>query len=126
MDILIAAVGRWKSDPARALYEDYASRSAWPIALREVEEKRKLPESALKEREAALLLAALPRRDCRIVALDGRGRGLSSPAFAALLGAWRDAGTATVAFVIGGAARHGAAGAAPGEPLASLRPAALA
>lgn len=122
MDILIAAVGRWKSDPARALYEDYASRSAWPIALREVEEKRKLPEAALKEREAALLLAALPRRDCRVVALDGGGRGLSSPAFAALLGSWRDAGTPTVAFLIGGAAGHGPAATARADLVMSLGP----
>ena len=122
MDILIAAVGRWKSMPARALYEEYAARSAWPIALREVEEKRKLPEAALKEREAALLLATLPRRDCRVVALDGGGRGLSSPAFAALLGGWRDAGTATVAFLIGGAAGHGAAVAARADLMLSLGP----
>ena len=44
------------------------------IALREVEEKRKLPEAALKEREAELLLATVPRRDCRVVVLDGGGR----------------------------------------------------
>src|SRR5262250_23511 len=98
MEILIAAVGRWKGDTARALYEDYAARSAWPILLREVEEKHKLPDAALREREAELLLAALPRRDCRVVTLDGGGRGLSSPAFAAQLERWRDAGAATVAF----------------------------
>jgi len=122
MDILIAAVGRWKSDPARALYEDYAARSAWPIVLREVEEKRKLPEAALKEREAELLLATVPRRDCRVVALDGGGRGLTSPALAAQLGRWRDAGTATVAFLIGGAAGHGAAVAARADLMLSLGP----
>jgi 23S rRNA (pseudouridine1915-N3)-methyltransferase len=122
MDILIAAVCRWKSDPARALYDDYAARSAWPIVLREVEEKRKLPEAALKEREAALLLATLPRRDCRVVALDGSGRGLSSPAFAALLGGWRDAGTATLAFLIGGAAGHGSAVPARADLVLSLGP----
>lgn len=122
MDILIAAVGRWKSDPARALYEDYAARSAWPIVLREVEEKRKLPEAALKEREAELLLATVPRRDCRVVVLDGGGRGLTSPALAAQVGRWRDAGTATVAFLIGGAAGHGAAAIARADLLLSLGP----
>lgn len=122
MDILIAAVGRWKSDPARALYEDYAARSAWPIVLREVEEKRKLPEAALKEREAELLLATVPRRDCRVVVLDGAGRGLTSPALAAQLGRWRDAGTATVAFLIGGAAGHGAAVTARADLVLSLGP----
>ena len=122
MDILIAAVGRWKSEPARALYEEYAARSAWPIALREVEERRKLPEAALKDQEATLLLATLPRRDCRVVALDGGGRGLSSAAFAARLGSWRDAGTPTVAFLIGGAAGHGAAALARADLVLSLGP----
>jgi len=122
MDILIAAVGRWKSDPARALYEDYAARSAWPIVLREVEEKRKLPEAALKEREAELLLATVPRRDCRVVVLDGGGRGMTSPALAAQLGRWRDAGTATVAFLIGGAAGHGSAALARADLMLSLGP----
>ena len=122
MEILIAAVGRWKGDSARALFEDYAARSAWPIVLREVEERRKLPEAALKEREAELLLATLPGRDCRVVTLDGGGRGLTSPAFAGQLGRWRDTGAATVAFLIGGAAGHGAAAIARADLVLSLGP----
>jgi 23S rRNA (pseudouridine1915-N3)-methyltransferase len=64
----------------------------------------------------------VPRRDCRIVVLDGGGRGLTSPALAAQLGRWRDAGTATVAFLIGGAAGHGAAALARADLVLSLGP----
>jgi 23S rRNA (pseudouridine1915-N3)-methyltransferase len=122
MEILIAAVGRWKSGPARALYEDYAGRSAWPIALVEVEERRKLPPEARREREAALLLAALPPRDLRVVALDEAGTALASAAFAGRLAAWRDQGTRTLAFLIGGDAGHGAAALARAELRLSLGP----
>jgi 23S rRNA (pseudouridine1915-N3)-methyltransferase len=122
MEILIASVGRWKSGPARALYEEYAGRSAWPMALVEVEEKRKLPPAERREREAALLLAALPARDVRVVALDETGSGLTSETFARRLAAWRDQGTRTAAFLIGGDAGHGAAALARAELKLSLGP----
>jgi len=52
--------------------------------------------------ESERILAAL-RPGERVVVLDERGSTLSSPAFAAQLGAWRDQGVRQVAFVIGGA-----------------------
>ena len=111
MRILIAAVGRWKSGPTRDLFEDYRQRLTWPVELKEVEEKRALPASQLKVREAELLLAALPRErgDAMLVALDEKGQNLASAAFAQRIGAWRDAGRGTIAFLIGGADGHGAA-----------------
>jgi 23S rRNA (pseudouridine1915-N3)-methyltransferase len=77
----------------------------WPIALKEVEEKRKLPAAELKLREGELLLAALPERAAGavVVALDENGKRLSSAAFAKQLGLWRDRGIADLAFLIGGA-----------------------
>ena len=56
----------------------------------------------LKEREAELLLAALPA-GARLVALDERGVQWSSRALADRLVQWRDAGAASIAFAIGGA-----------------------
>ena len=56
-----------------------------------------------KAREAELLLGALPERESRIVALDERGKMLSSIEFAGLIGDWRDRGTSEIAFLIGGA-----------------------
>jgi 23S rRNA (pseudouridine1915-N3)-methyltransferase len=100
--LLVAAVGRIKAGPLRELQRLYADRLTWPLTLREVEEKRTLPPAELKEREGALLLAAVPR-GAVIVALDERGTELSSAAFATRLGAWRDAGVADLAFLIGGA-----------------------
>lgn len=105
MRILILSIGRWKRGPQRALYDEYRARLAWPVELREIEERRALPPAKLRTREAELLLAALPSDRARtaVVALDAGGKPLSSEAFAARLGRWRDEGRAGVAFLIGGA-----------------------
>jgi 23S rRNA (pseudouridine1915-N3)-methyltransferase len=104
----VVAVGRIGAGPARDLFEFYAKRLTPPLGLVEVEDKRKLPDAVLRDREADLLLAALPRRAVA-VALDGGGTAEGSEAFADRLGKWRDGGTADLAFLIGGAAGHGAA-----------------
>jgi 23S rRNA (pseudouridine1915-N3)-methyltransferase len=98
----VIAVGRMKAGPMKDLADDYARRITWPLAIREVEERRKLPPPALKEREGTLLLEALPVR-ALAVALDAGGTALASAAFAARLARWQDDGTADVAFLIGGA-----------------------
>ncbi len=101
MRLTVAAVGRWKAGPERALYEHFARRLTWTLDLKQVEEKKKLPPPALVRREGELLLAAVPK-GAVVVALDGRGKAMTSAAFARRLGAWRDDGV-DVAFVIGGA-----------------------
>jgi len=101
MRITIIAVGRHKAGPLKSLQEFYAERIRWPLTIREVEERRKLPPGELKAREGELILAALPE-GALLIALDGRGKSLSSAEFAERLGRWRDA-DARLAFVIGGA-----------------------
>ena len=105
MRLTIACIGRAGRGPERGLYEHYAGRIRWPLALRELEEKKKLPPAELIRREGALLLGAVPDNAVR-VALDRRGKILDSEAFARRLGGWRDDG-ADVAFLIGGADGHG-------------------
>ena len=105
MRLTIAAVGRAGRGPERDLYDHYARRIRWPLTLREVEEKRKLPAPELMRREGELLLAAVSR-GAIVVALDRRGRQMDSAAFARQLGRWRDQSVADVAFLIGGADGH--------------------
>lgn len=102
MRLEILAIGRARAGPERTLFETYARRLAWPVEMREFEEKRRLPPAELRSRECAMLLNAVPR-DAMVVVLDEGGRSLSSEAFADKLGAWRDAGRSVIAFVIGGA-----------------------
>ena len=102
MRITIAAVGRLKSGPEQALADHFRGRITWPVTVREVEEKRKLPVDALRRREGDLLIAACPDNGA-MVALDEKGQALASRRFADRLSAWQDEGIADIAFVIGGA-----------------------
>lgn len=101
MRLTICTVGRLKAGPERDLIDKYKKRLHWPLEIVEVEERRKLSAAETKTRESALLTGALPDGAVRI-ALDERGKTLSSENFANKLGAWRDQGR-DIAFLIGGA-----------------------
>ncbi|MBI1260454.1 MAG: 23S rRNA (pseudouridine(1915)-N(3))-methyltransferase RlmH [Rhizobiales bacterium] len=110
MRIQICAVGRLRSGPERQLLDTYAARidavgrgiGMTSLSLHEVEEKKALEGMALREREATLLLGAMPK-GATLVALDERGKAEPSTEFAARLGQWRDQGTSDLCFLIGGA-----------------------
>lgn len=99
--IVICAVGRIRPGPERDLAERYLGRIRWPVDVREVEERRRLPAPDLRRREGELLEAACPGA-ARRVALDASGEACGSVAFARRLGRWIGGGGG-VAFVIGGA-----------------------
>lgn len=119
MRFLILAVGRARAGPEQALYDHYARRMGDGLALREVEERRSLPSDKLRQREAALLLDALPPRG-PVVALDERGKSLGSRALAERIGNWRDEGHPQLSLLIGGADGHGKAVLARADLVLSL------
>ncbi|PIE13221.1 MAG: 23S rRNA (pseudouridine(1915)-N(3))-methyltransferase RlmH [Rhodobacterales bacterium] len=106
MRVHICAVGRLRAGAERDLIDDYVTRfdrtgralGLGPLTLHEVEDRKGGGMGA----EAALLDRALPR-GAVIVALDERGKLISSPDFSARLAGWRDEGRGDLAFVIGGA-----------------------
>ena len=59
MRLTIVAVGRVKAGPEADLYRQYARRLGWPLALKEVEDRKKDPARRI-EREGELLLGAVP------------------------------------------------------------------
>ena len=73
----------------------------------------------MKAREAELILAAVPT-GARLVALDEKGAAWSSRELAERVAAWRDQGTATLAFAIGGADGLGPAVTARADAVVSL------
>ncbi len=102
----ICAVGRMRPGPERDLMDDYLKRfdrtgralGLGPAAMAEVEDKK----GGGMQAEAPLLERAIPK-GAYVVALDERGKLLTSPQFADLLARQRDAGMSDIAFVIGGA-----------------------
>ena len=105
MQLGLVAVGRARKGAMKDLFEDYAARLSPKLTLREVEERRPLKGDELKRREAQLLLEALPD-DALVVALDGRGKQLSSEALAQKIRIWQDDGQRNALFIIGGADGH--------------------
>ncbi len=103
MQIHLVAVGRLRKGPERALVDDYLDRFAKTgrglglpsVSVTEVEVKGGMAA------EAQAIAKALPP-GAALVTLDERGRVLTSPDFAAKLGAWRD-DARDVTFLIGGA-----------------------
>lgn len=105
--VRIAAVGRLAARaPEATLIQDYLGRFAQtgralglgPAEVTEVEDRKGGGKSA----EAALLSRQIPE-GAAVIALDERGRLLSSPDLAAALARFRDDGRPDAVFLIGGA-----------------------
>jgi 23S rRNA (pseudouridine1915-N3)-methyltransferase len=109
MRATILAVGRLRGGPEADLISDYLKRydqtarrlGFGPSQVVEVEAKKGGGQAA----ESALVLNAVPD-GAALVALDERGRAMTSPEFADLLARWRDQGRREAVFAIGGADGH--------------------
>jgi 23S rRNA (pseudouridine1915-N3)-methyltransferase len=104
MRIRILLIGRTERGPVADGLDDYLNRCARMAQVELVvlaEERAGQPEHRQRA-EGERILAALKPGE-RLVALDERGELLTSPGFAARLGAWRDTGTRQAGFAIGGA-----------------------
>lgn len=114
MRFTIAAIGRLKEGPDRALLERYTgllgglgrSCGLGPLQIVELPEARGQTAAIRGKDEAQRLLAASSSADHRIL-LDERGRAHTSERFAETIGRLRDDGTREIAFLIGGADGHG-------------------
>jgi 23S rRNA (pseudouridine1915-N3)-methyltransferase len=115
MRLMICAVGRLKAGPERDLVARYAERlnatarslALGPLDIVEIDESRARRPEDRKAEEAEKLLAAAG--GAQVVALDEKGASPDSEAFATRIAGWRDGGTPTLAFLIGGADGHGEA-----------------
>jgi 23S rRNA (pseudouridine1915-N3)-methyltransferase len=109
MHLTIAAIGRLKAGPERALLERFVDRVGkagrslgLTVAVREFAESRATTAATRKDQEAAAILAAVPR-GAVLVALDEAGTPLASRAFAERIAKWRESAVTDLVFVIGGA-----------------------
>ncbi len=108
MMVRLLAVGRLKAGPERELFERYWTR-ATPIAKQlgfgtldmvELRESQAQNADQRKAAEAMDLLAKLPH-GAALIALDERGKAITTPQFSSKLETFRDAGK-PVALIIGG------------------------
>lgn len=106
MRVHVCAVGRLRPGPEHDLIDDYLTRfdrtgrslGLGPVKIHEVEDRK----GGGMGKQAGLLARAIPD-GAATIALDERGRLMTSPDLAGLLARWRDAGRGDAAFLIGGA-----------------------
>ena len=109
MKITLAAVGRMKPGPEHSLLGDYLDRAGQagrslalgPFDVTEIDERKARERAA----QSARLIEAIPA-GAAAIALDERGKTLSSQEFANMLATLRDQGTGTAVFLIGGPDGH--------------------
>lgn len=112
MRLTIAAVGRLRAGPEFELVRDYIGRAETagrgmglgPVTLSEIDERKARSQA----QQSAALLQAVPA-GAAAIALDERGKTMTSPDFANLLAVLRDRGAPKCVFLIGGADGHDAA-----------------
>lgn len=109
MRLIVAAVGRFKDSAERELLAKYRQRfegagkrlGLGPVAWHEIAESRAASSARRCAEEGAALLKLAGGAEA-IVALDERGKALSSEAFAKYLARRRDDGAQAMALLIGG------------------------
>ena len=115
MRLLIAAIGKLRGGPEATLVETYLKRAegmgrqlgfSGPTVA-EFDAPRSLAGAARQEQEGGALLRAAAQTT--IIALDERGKNLTSKDFSKLLEKYRDDGAPGLSFLIGGADGHAAA-----------------
>ncbi|GHF20428.1 ribosomal RNA large subunit methyltransferase H [Kordiimonas sediminis] len=103
MQISIIAIGKMAKGPEKSLLETYCKRLPWKIDVLEFEMKKKAANVAeQKAQEAEKLLAAVPD-GAMVIALDERGKALTSRGLAEQVDRWQMEGVRDIAFIIGGA-----------------------
>jgi len=98
MRIHLIAIGRYKSGSLVDLVKLYQKRLKWKFELTEIQ----LHKNASSEDECEAILKKVPD-NCKIIALDERGKTISSDEFAHIIESWQVQSHHNVTFIIGGA-----------------------
>ena len=99
--INIIAVGKSKKSAQQDLYQDYIKRLDWPVKLHEIILKNTDP-AKLKQLEAVAILDKIPNNG-KVIALDERGKTMSSITLSQKAENWINDGAQNLTFIIGGA-----------------------
>ena len=111
MKLATVWVGKGRVQWAEAGATEYTRRLPKHLAYRDIQIKPapyRGSEVAVRDAEAQTILASIKSGD-RLIALDERGIGLTSEAFASLIDSAAKLGTKRLVFAIGGPYGHGTA-----------------
>ncbi len=113
MRIAIAAIGKMKVGPEKLLAEDYATRipplgrkaGITALKIADWSESQKADAGQRMGEECTQLWSTVPQ-GAYVIALDERGKSLSSAALAAKLGKLAEQGVGDLIFLLGGPDGH--------------------
>ena len=113
MRIVIHAVGRMKAGPETELCDRYIDRfrrsgAALGLSFERIIEpvESRVPDVAGRKREEAEKLLPLLEGGAKLILLDEQGKDIGSEQFAERLSRYRDDGSGTLIFAIGGPDGH--------------------
>lgn len=101
MKIQITACGKLKDENIKSLISEYVKRLPWSVKVIEVDANKSNNTNVIKEEEAKLLLDKIPPGYYKI-ALDERGKLVTSEELAQTLAKISVNHTGNIAFIIGG------------------------
>jgi 23S rRNA (pseudouridine1915-N3)-methyltransferase len=104
MEFLVITVGKWKTSPEKALYEDYVRRIPWKVQLRELDVKERADTAKQKSEEAEKILTACTSFGAhKRIVLDETGKAVGSVELADTVRRWQDEqAVGKIACIIGG------------------------
>jgi 23S rRNA (pseudouridine1915-N3)-methyltransferase len=104
MKINIIAGGKIDNSQYQAIFLEYQKRLKWKVNIYEINPRNTSNLNAFeyKKIEAELIFKSC-KNNCKLIALDEKGKQLSSPDFAKLLADYKNNGDSEINFVIGGA-----------------------
>ncbi len=116
MRITMGVIGRQRGGPLRDLFTHYEDRIRFTgptigvtsFALTEIDDRKAPPGAKGRDWQANKVLQAVPET-ATLIALDEKGRALTSRAFAQNIANKRDRGVQDLVFLIGGPDGHGQA-----------------
>ncbi|RNC72324.1 MAG: 23S rRNA (pseudouridine(1915)-N(3))-methyltransferase RlmH [Desulfuromonadales bacterium] len=104
MKLKVLWVGKTQEEWLRRGVDEYSGRIRRyvPLEIGEAREEKGAAAEAMRARECERLEKLLPK-NARLVLLDERGEGLTSPQLASFIGKCRDTAVPELVFAIGGA-----------------------
>ncbi len=108
MKLAIIAIGKSKKGAETSLIEGWTARMAHFTRITEFDSPLPAGPKRTKDESARMLdwFDRQPGTPKRLVCLDPTGQDIASDRLAAMIGDWRDAGTAACYFALGGADGH--------------------
>ena len=102
MQIVIAAVGKAKRKAEAELVAHYLKQTRWDILVKEIPDAPSNLSAEARRAREAIAIGALLSPGSRLIALDARGKNLTSEQFAALIQSAQKNAIKHAVFAIGG------------------------